>query len=95
MKRILLSIATGLMLVTDYMIAAAAVFFLSGENRKLLPYLNFPTGLPRALYFSFFPATEDPTRVLLVSFFVANTLLYALPVYLLVTLLSRTKTEKK
>ena len=82
------------MLVTDYMIAAAAVFFLSGENKKLLPYLNFPTGLPRALY-SYFVPTTSLSQVLLVSFFVANTLLYALPVYLLLTLLSRNKAETK
>jgi hypothetical protein len=95
MKRILLSIATGLMLVTDYIIAAAAVFFLSGENKKLLPYLNFPTGLPKALYSYFFRPTAELTQTLFVSFFLANTLLYAFPVYVVLTLLSRPKQEQK
>lgn len=95
MKRISLSMATGLMLVTDYTIAAPVIFFLSGENKRLLPYLNFPTALPRALFSYFFQPTGDPSPLLLVAFFIANTLLYAIPVYLLLTLLSRMQLVKK
>lgn len=86
--------ATGLMLVTDYMIAAAAVFILSGENKELLPYLEFPTSLPKAVFFYFFPTRSDLTQ-LQVAFFIANTLLYAIPAYIFLTLLSRVKHEQK
>ncbi len=97
MKRIPLSLATGLMLVTDYMIAAAFVFSLSGENKELLPYLGLPTSLPKTLFSYFWPVTQvgNQKMALQVAFFIANALLYAIPAYMLLTLLSGMKEEKR
>lgn len=85
------------MLVTDYMIAVATIFNLSGDDQALLWYLDLPMALPKALFFYFVPPTaEDFSQVMTqrkvlmtIFFYIANTLLYAIPVYILLTVISR------
>jgi uncharacterized membrane protein len=89
MTRLLLSIASGLVLVTAYMIVVAGVFILSGENMQLLPYLDLPLRLPKALFFYLFPPTaEDFTTqksIVFASFaYIGNVVLYAIPAYALI-----------
>jgi len=96
-KRLLLSIAIGFGIVTIYTTAAAVAFLLSGENRALVPYLDLPMRLPKAIFFYLFPPTAqdftgvmDQRRMLLtVLAYIANGLLYSIPSYGLFRLISR------
>lgn len=99
MKRILLAIAAGFVLVTAYTIVVSAIIVLSGRGMELVPYLDLPMRLPKAIFFYVFPPTaEDFTpvmnqkKILLgVSLYIANVLLYSIPAYLIITLISRRK----
>ena len=97
MKHILLSIAIGFGLVTAYMMFSSITFILAGEHKELVPYLDLPVRLPKAIYFHLFPpVAEDFSPVmnqrkicLMVFFYLANGLLYSIPVYTIVRPISR------
>ena len=97
MKRILLSIAIGFVLVTAYMIVASVIHVLSGQKAELVPYLDLPMRLPKALFFYLLPPTaEDLTpvmnqkKILLAAVvYLANALLYSIPVYIVLTFILR------
>jgi hypothetical protein len=97
MKRILLSIAISLGAVTAYMMISSIIFILSGEPGELLPYLDLPVRLPKAVFFYLSPPTEEDfspvvnqrKAFLTVFFYLANVLLYSIPAYILIRLISR------
>ncbi|HEX8458269.1 MAG TPA: hypothetical protein VF656_13290 [Pyrinomonadaceae bacterium] len=97
MRRVLLSIAVSFGLIATYAFSVAIIFILTGENTELLTYLDYPLRLPKFLpYYLSPPTAEDFSplmnqRKILVAIFVyaANVLLYSLPAYLLLTLISR------
>ena len=99
MKRLLLSIAIGFLVVTVYTTAAAVCFVLSGENMALVPYLDLPMRLPKAVFFYLFPPTaQDFSQVMdqrrfvfLVFAYLVNCLLYSIPAYVVLILISRKK----
>ncbi len=99
MKRLLLSIAISFLLVTAYMTVSTIIFILSGQNIALVSYLDLPIKLPRILFYYFYqPSAEDFStdfyvrQMFLDLFsFIANVLLYPIPVYILLTVFSRTR----
>jgi hypothetical protein len=97
MKRILQSVAVGFVLVTAYMMFSSVTFMLAGEHKELVPYLDLPVRLPKAVFFylsppiaeDFSPMMNQRKIFLIVFFYLANVLLYSIPAYILVRLISR------
>ena len=97
MKRILLAVVIGSGLVTAYMMFSFITFMLAGEHRGLVPYFDLPVRLPKAVFFYLSPPTaEDFSPVmnqrkmfLTVFFYLANVLIYSIPAYILLRLISR------
>jgi hypothetical protein len=98
MKRILLSMAVGLGLVTAYMMFSSITFILAGEHKELVPYLDLPVRLPKAVFFRLFPPTAEDyfsplmtqrKILLMVFFYLANVMLYSIPAYILIRLITR------
>lgn len=97
MKRLLLSIVVGFVLVTAYMMVAAVMLVVSGYKIELVPYLDLPMRLPKVVFFYLFPPTaEDFSQhmnqkqlVLAILAYLANVLLYSIPAYIFITLSSR------
>jgi hypothetical protein len=97
MKRILLSIAIGFGLVTAYMMFSSVTFILAGEHRELVAYIDLPVRGPKAVFFYLYPPKADDFSpamnrrkiFLTVFFYLANALLYSIPAYTLVRLVSR------
>lgn len=97
MKRILLSVAVSFCLVAAYMLISSIIFILSGEPVGLVPYLDLPVRLPKAVFFHLSPPTAEDfspglneRRIFLaVFFYLANVLLYSIPVYILIRIISR------
>lgn len=98
MKRILLSVAISFCLLAAYMTISSTIFILSGEPGGLMPYLDLPVRLPKAVFFYFSPPTaEDFSPALMtqrrifltVFFYLANVLLYSIPAYILIRIISR------
>jgi hypothetical protein len=97
MKRLLLAIAIGFLLVTAYMIVSSVVFVLGGQNISLVPYLDLPVRLPKIVFYYFSPPMAEDfspafngRKVFLGLFaYVANILLYSIPAYFLLTVFLR------
>lgn len=97
MRRILLSIAAGFVLVTTYVVVASGIFILSGRKMELLPYVDLPMRLPKFIFFHLFPPTAEDfvpamnqkKALLGVFFYIVNVLLYSIPAYLIITLITR------
>ena len=97
MKRLLLAIAIGFLLVTAYMIFSSVIFLLSGQNVAIVPYLDLPVRLPKIIIYYFSPPTaEDFSTELserkaflgLLAFGI-NVLLYSILAYILLAVFSR------
>ena len=97
MKRLLLAIAIGFLLVTAYMIVSSVIFVLSGQNVAIVPYLDLPVRLPKIIIYYFSPptaadfSTELSERKAILGFlaFAINVLLYSIIAYILLTVFSR------
>jgi hypothetical protein len=94
MKRVLLSILIGLVLVSFYLGVVTVVYVYSSNPAAVLPYVQLPVRLPQIVFYYFFPpAAEDYAQVMTtknvlmgLSFFLVNVLLYSIPVYFLLSL---------
>src|SRR5215813_4327857 len=99
----MLAIAIGFGVVTIYTTAAAVGFVVSGENPALVPYLDLPMRLPKAMFFYLFPPTArdfsgvmDQRRMLLTVFaYIANGFLYSVPSYGLLHFISRYRRDPR
>ena len=97
MKRLLLAIAIGFLLVTVYMIVSSIIFVLSGQNVAIVPYLDLPVRLPKIIlyYFSppiaedFSPELTQRKAIFGLLAFGINVLLYSIVAYILLTIFSR------
>jgi hypothetical protein len=97
MKRVLLSILIGFILVAVYLGILVIIYFSSASRSPYFAYLQIPVRLPTMIFYYFSPPTaEDYAPVLsirkvlmAVVFFLVNILLYSIPPYLLLTLIAR------
>jgi len=96
MKRILLALAAGLLVVVGYTLTVALIVVLT-RKFWLIWYLGMPMSLPKTVFFHFFPPTADDfsyrlTEKRIVFTIVAygiNVLLYSIPFYILFTIIAR------
>lgn len=109
MKRVLLSVAISLALVIGYLIAGAVIVALASPDLNHLSAsavykVDLPMRLPKLIYYYFDPpiAQDYSTQLtsfgvrkilLAIGFFVFNVLLYAIPVYLVLTLIARRRRQ--
>lgn len=105
MKRFLLSIGISFVLIVGYLVVGTAIVVISSNDpNKLDPQaiamVDVPFRLPKYVYYYFFPPTledfsTDPSdlgfkkAIISVVFFGINLLIYSLPVYVLLSLISR------
>lgn len=102
MKRILLSILIAFVLVVIYLTITSIIFLTSNYNLSVLAYIDFPMRLPKLIYFSLFPPTKQDysmefsqrTAILGIFFFVANVLLYSIPVYFILLIIGKFRKAK-
>ena len=111
MKRALLSIAISVALLIVYaMFSSIVVLLLSRDPQHLDPQVvaavDIPLRAPKYVYYYFFPPTAadysmnvqnfGPGRIILAAtFFVINALLYAIPVFFILTLIARSRSRAK
>jgi hypothetical protein len=97
MKRVLLSILTGFALVSVYL-GFVALIYVYSDDREIFfeSYIAAPLRLPPTVFYYFSPppaedyTPEMTTGTALIGFLfcLANILLYSIPVYFLLTLVS-------
>ncbi len=102
MKLLLLSVAITFVLMLGYLLVAGVVVVVSSPdqnnlNPSAIAMVDVPFRLPKIAYYYFFPPSAqdfstDPNQIgvrkgiLATGFFVANLLMYSVPVYLLLRL---------
>ena len=105
MKRFLLALAISFGLIVVYGVTASVIVLLASHNHDQLNaaaiyQVDIPLRLPKIVYFYFFPpsAQDYSTRLssytpqkagLAIAFSVVNIFIYAIPVYVALTIISR------
>jgi hypothetical protein len=97
MKKILLSIGLSTILLIGYLMASTVVVVALSEridnlNREAVALVDVPLRLPKLVYYYIVPPTAEdysmqigPKRAVLAGvFYVANTILYAVPIYFMI-----------
>lgn len=102
MKRILLALLISFFFVAAYLTVLAVMFVMNNYDVRTINYFHSPLRLPQATYFYFFPPTlqdyqpDASTRKMILgaSFFAINILLYSIPVYFIMFLISKFRKPK-
>lgn len=107
MKRILIAIGIGFVLVFGYLVASGAVLLIMSKdpahlNIDLASKLDIPMRLPKYIYYYFFPPTAEDysthfnlrKTLAAVLMFVSNVLIYSIPPYLVLLTIARMRKPK-
>jgi hypothetical protein len=81
---------------------SSIIFVASSYNLKLIGYLDLPVRLPKLAYYYFYPPTPEdfsprltPYKTLLaILLYLANVLLYSIPVYLILSIIRWSRKNK-
>ena len=100
MKRVLLALAAGTVVVLGYALTLAGIVVFT-RKYWLISYLGLPLSLPKTVFFHFFPPIAEDfsyrltgrRMIIAVVAFGMNFLLYSIPFYILLTFIARRRRQ--